>query len=257
MVRRSAWFCVSFVALSATAASAPVQAGFLASEGTTQLISSGAISGFSRSFDPSGRIRRSGTFSKNSFDTHVSHGWNADLTLVGQMSSDRLMPAIINDPGAVASWSALVGARMPIWRGANSIISVQALAGVGREASNIGATGVARLMFGHSLHVINMPAFADLQLGVRFGAPGARHELRFDATFGVKPVEDWLVLAQVFSAFRLEGEGAPSSMRVKTQVSLVWQFSQTWAAQAGAFTTVFGVNSAQESGIVLGLWRRF
>ncbi len=53
---------------------APARAGFLQPEGTTQVITSGSGSRFSRQFDAKGRLRRAATFSKANLETWVQNG---------------------------------------------------------------------------------------------------------------------------------------------------------------------------------------
>ncbi len=232
-------------------------AGFLQAEGAYQLISTTSASRFSQGFDAKGSLKRSAAFSKTSLDVHLAYGFSPAVTLVGDLSSERLLPQVVGDPGAASPWSAMAGPRIALWKEGATALSVQLLAGAGQAAAASGFVGDARLMAAHSFEIGGLPAFVDVQLGYRRGAPGARSELRLDGTFGVRPHEKWLLLAQLFTARAIAARGQPHAMRVKGQVSAVWHVGETWSVQAAAFTTLAGFNAAQESGLSLGLWRRF
>lgn len=254
---RGRWSRESGIVVALFGAPAMSEAAFLQPEGTTQLISANSISGFSRNFDAQGRIRRSNTFSKTSLDVYAAHGLTENLTFVAATSTDRLVTKFANDPGSNINWNAMAGLRMPLWRSDDSIVSVQALAGAGRETGRSGLMAEARLMAGHNLVVGGIPGFADAQLAWRQNAPGARQEIRFDATLGLKPHESVMVLVQVFTAYGMPHAGQERSVRLKAQFGLVWHIGETWSVQASAFHTFYGLNTALETGATLGVWRRF
>ena len=79
-------------------------------------------------------------------------------------------------------------------------------------------------------------------------------ELRADLTFGVRPLPQWAVLAQLFNVV---SEGAsqpiyPSYDYSKFQLSVIYDLNRQWSLQAGGFTAarakVPAVNSASSSG---------
>jgi hypothetical protein len=126
----------------------------------------------------------------------------------------------------------------------------------------VGYTGIetdVRALFGYTFAAGPWPAFIDLELGQRFRAGAPPDELRFDATFGVRPVARWLVLAQSFNVVS-EGAGAPpfgGYGYYKFQLSGVYELTPVWSIQAGAFTTYAGSNALRENGLVFGVWHRF
>lgn len=233
------------------------EAAFLNPEGTTEVISTSTVSGFSRGFDAKGRVRRASTFSKTSLDVFMAHGIRENLTLIATVSSDSIRTKFAGDPGSSMSWNALAGVRVPIWGSGERILSAQALVGAGRDAGRSGIMAEARLLAGQNLAVSGMPGFADLQVAMRQNAPGARPELRFDATFGLKPHQRVMLLAQAFTAYGFASSGQRQSWRIKGQLGLVWHGGETWSVQASAFHTLHGVNTALETGASLSLWRRF
>jgi hypothetical protein len=126
----------------------------------------------------------------------------------------------------------------------------------------IGYTGIetdVRALFGYGFAIGAMPAFIDLQLAQRFRAGAPPDELRFDATFGVRPAPRWLLLAQSFNVVS-EGGGSPpfaSYDYYKLQLSAVYALTPALSLQAGGFTTFAGNNALQENGLILGAWYRF
>jgi hypothetical protein len=117
-----------------------------------------------------------------------------------------------------------------------------------------------RALFGYSFQVGGWPAFFDLQLAQRFRTGDPPDEFRADVTLGLRPAARWLILAQSFNVIS-EGGGqglfSPSYNYHKLQLSLVYELTQRWAVQAGAFTTIAGTNALQENALVLGVWYRF
>ena len=133
------------------------------------------------------------------------------------------------------------------------------------ETSNpaaIGYTGIEtdlRALIGYSFTLGAMPAFVDLQLAQRFRAGAPPDELRFDATFGVRPAPRWLLLAQSFNVVS-EGAGSPpfaSYDYSKLQLSAVYSLTPALSLQVGGFSTFAGNNALQENGLILGAWYRF
>jgi hypothetical protein len=242
-------------------AAPPALAGFLRPPGASEVIVAAGLSSFSRRFDARGRLARSGAFSKMGLDVHASHGLNERVGLIANVAIDRLERS---DKGfaPAQSWHVLAGPRLVLWRGEATVLSAQALAGFGRDDSArgaaLGAMADARLLLGHGFRWGDWPAFGEVQAGYRFAAPGARDEIRVDATIGVSPHPDWQLLLQAFGAYapaRAGGEAA--SGRLKLQAAVIRQLGPQWRAQLSLFTTPLGLNAAAESGGALALWRQF
>jgi len=243
------------LALAMPASLAPAKAGFVQPRGTTEVISTTGTSGFNRSFDARGAIRRSGTFAKSSLDVHASHGLSDRLALVGQLSSAQLQADVAVPPET--HWSGLAGVRGRLWTDGATILSSQVLLGAAKESRGAGFAADARLLLGRSFSLGTMPGFADLQFGYRRNAPGARPELRLDGTFGLWLHPNWLALGQIFATHGLREGAQPPAFRVKASLGLVWRISDRWSAQVAGFTTLVGRDAGRESGVALSLWRRF
>ena len=69
-----------------------------------------------------------------------------------------------------------------------------------------------------------------------------------------------LLLLQSFNTVAVQGDrrfGGGRMRRHKLQPSLVWELSESWSVQFGAFATLAGRETLQESGLVAALWWRF
>jgi hypothetical protein len=249
----------AWAAVALLAGTMPAKAGFLQDKGTTQVIQSTGISSFSRAFDGKGRLKRASAFSKTALDIFISHGLSETISLIGEVSSSRMIPRLVTatDVDSGTMWSAMGGIRARLWHNGASIVSVQALAGAGREVGRAGMMGDVRLLLGHGFDLAGYRGFADLQAGYRQTAPGSRPELRLDASFGLRLHTDVQIIGQILTAHGFSHAGQPQSLRIKTALSLVWEVSKAWSVQIGAFTTPFGFNTGQESGATLAVWRRF
>jgi len=152
------------------------------------------------------------------------------------------------------------GLRWAVLRGERSSLGVYlgaAEAGVGRNAG-YAAPGrgsldlEARVLYGRSMTVRGREIFTDLQVA-RLKRQGLADETRLDATVGVRPRKQWLVLVQTYA-----GQADRDPVRaswVKTELSVVRSFGD-WSAQAGWRDTVSGRETARDRGVVLALWRR-
>ncbi len=160
-----------------------------------------------------------------------------------------------------------VGARYRVLEGANWVLSGQGsvrLPGA-FDTSNpaaIGYTGVEvdlRALGGMTFSMWNMPAYVDVQLAQRFRSAGPPNEFRADFTLGMRPVPQWLLLAQSFNVFS-EGAGGPffpSYDYHKLQLGVAYDLTPQWSLMAAAFTTFSGRNALQEDGATIGAWYRF
>jgi hypothetical protein len=240
-------------------AESPARAGFLQPEGVTQVITSGAASRFSRQFDAGGRLRRAASFSKRSLETYVEHGFSDRLMLIARMGAEQLVPAVQDEWTKPRQTRFIeVGGRFLAAEISGMRFSGQMLGGwraciCGPQAFTLDVRAVAA----RSFQIHGFDAFGDIQAGFRRDGRVDRSEARLDATFGIRPRADVLVLAQVFAAASGRERDLPASSRLKVELGAVWDFHERWSVQAGAFTTLAGRNAAQEHGVRIALWRRF
>ncbi len=160
-----------------------------------------------------------------------------------------------------------IGGRGVFAQGSSWVLSGQTLLRVPGTTDNSNPAAIGynanevdiRALLGANLSFGSWPAFIDLQAAQRMRAGAAPDEFRADFTFGVRPLPQWLLLAQSFNVFS-EGSGAApftSYEYHKLQLSVVYELTPSWALQLGGFTTFAGRNALQENGAVYGVWYKF
>jgi hypothetical protein len=160
-----------------------------------------------------------------------------------------------------------IGGRARIWSDDSWVMSVQGLLRVPGtyDKSNPAAIGYTdpelelRGLVGHSFKVDTIPSFVDVQIAQRFRLGGPPDEFRADLTFGIRPIDRWLLLAQSFNVIS-EGKGTwgfGSFAYHKVQLSAVYALTTSLSLQLGGYSTYWGRNALQENGLVVGAWYRF
>jgi len=160
-----------------------------------------------------------------------------------------------------------IGGRARIWSDASWVVSAQAtfrIPGV-FDKTNPAAIGYTdpeielRALAGYSFKMATLPAFIDMEVAQRYRIGGPPNEFRTDITFGVRPAEKWLLLAQ---SFNVGSEGAGtwgfgSFAYHKFQLSAVYSLTPAVSLQLGGYSTCWGRNALQENGLVVGAWYKF
>ena len=160
------------------------------------------------------------------------------------------------------------GGRLALYQAPGSVVALQVLVqpptrdeSVDQEIVDGGARAFAtdaRLMLAKSFTLCGLPAFVEIDPGVRFRAAPFANEARIDATLGVRPWPRVLLLVQDFSSF-----APPSGTLIervdysKLQLSAVYDVSKAWSVQVGGFRTFAGRNIVREIGPLAALWYRF
>lgn len=148
-----------------------------------------------------------------------------------------------------------MGARMRLWSDTNSVFSLQAVARLPASLPRFGDTGFGadvRGVYGTNLQLFNLPAFFVAEAGYRRWSDRPDQWVS-DVTLGVKPADDWMVLAQSFNRFSLSF----SSSQTKLQLSVVHRITERLSLQLGGYATAYARNSDRESGIIAALWYNF
>jgi hypothetical protein len=79
----------------------------------------------------------------------------------------------------------------------------------------------ARLLIGRSFTLLGFPAFSSIEIGYR--SPGGfGHEIRADATLGIRPMEKVLVLLQTFNISALHAAPLYPTRSNKIALSAVY-----------------------------------
>jgi hypothetical protein len=258
----------SVVGLVLLASSTQAQAGAWTFEaGHGHAVSTVTSSSATDVFDGSRNLQSAPRYNKFEFQTLFEYGVTDWFTLIVTPGLQRVDIAAPVDAHRTGLGYTEFGGRARIWHGENWVLSAQATVRIPGtfDAGNPAAVGHnnfendIRLLFGYSFALGRAPAFIDLQAGQRFRSGDQPSEFRLDATFGVRPAPQWLVLAQVFNVI---SEGAspplfPSYDYSKLQLSVIYDLNQQWSLQAGGFTTFHGRNALQENGLLGAVWYRF
>ena len=236
--------------------------------GTGQAALIGTLSQASSVFDSKGDVASASRYSKFELQGLLEYGWTDKLTLILMPGLQHVSIDVPGNPNRTGLGYTEFGARYQILSGANWVFSGQATMRVPGtyDAGNPAAIGYTdvetdiRALFGYSFSLGGMPAFVNLEAAQRFRFGDPPSEFRFDATVGIRPAPNWLLLAQTFSVVS-EGAGQglfnTSYDYHKLQLSVVYELTPKWAIQAGAFTTFAGTNALQENGVLLGTWYKF
>ena len=218
----------------------------------------------SRRFEPSGKPVPTPTTRKIEASGYLEYGLASWLTLIAAPTMARADGGAAN--AITGSDGSALGARLKVLGDADRIIALQVLVqppfGASRDAQRAagGSKSAAvdlRVMAGRAFTVMGLPAFADIQPGVRLYADPFPTETRLDLTFGIRPLPDLLVLVQDFNSLASADASVAATAYSKVQASLVYDVSRRWSLQAGAFRTIAGRNALRDMGPLAALWYRF
>jgi protein XagA len=160
-----------------------------------------------------------------------------------------------------------IGGRAKIWSNDSWVVSAQATVRIPGtyDKTNPAAIGYTdpeidiRGLVGYSFKAGTMPSFVDVEVAQRFRLGGPPDEFRADVTFGIRPIDKWLLLAQSFNVIS-EGAGTwgfGSFAYHKFQLSAVYELTPALSLQLGGYSTYWGRNALQENGLVVGAWYKF
>ncbi len=118
---------------------------------------------------------------------------------------------------------------------------------------------------GYGFKAFDIKHFATLSAGPRVRMGSSDNQLRFDAAYGIKPDDKWMFLLK---SSGILSENLPDiSARsiktgndhhlIKTQISGVYNLSESTSLEVGAFTDVYSRNTSDGDGILFSVWRRF
>lgn len=234
-------------------------------QGTGQFFVAGTYSSATRAFG--GALSPVPRYSKFELQGLIEYGLTNRFTFIVSPSFQYIDIGSPIDAKRSGLGYTEIGGRYLLVQNGPWVLSAQATArlpGV-RDTSNAAAIGYTgyqtdvRALLGYSFTIGGMPAFMDLQFAQRFSIDVPPSEFRGDFTFGIRPNERWMLLAQSFNVVS-EGAGPPifpSYAYYKLQLSAVYYITPSWAIQMGGFTTYAGRNALQENGGILGVWYKF
>lgn len=258
----------SLVVLCIAATPSELQAGaWTLDAGSGQAVVTATTSSAGQYFDGTRALQPAPRYNKFELQGLIEYGATDWLTLMVLPQLQHVDIAAPIDARRTGLGYTEFGGRAKLYDWDSWVFSVQAtlrLPGT-RDASNPAAFGYTdtegdvRALLGRTFTIGALPAFIDLEAAERLRSAGAPDEFHADATFGIRPAPQWLLLAQSFNVMS-QGAGSwglPSYDYYKFQIGVVYQLTPAWALQAGGFTTFAGRNAIQENGILLGAWFKF
>jgi hypothetical protein len=256
--------CLRILAFSAFlfAISGARAGAWLQPPGEGEVILGGSFSDSLRAYDVRGRLAPVFSYKKFELTAYMEYGAMEQVTLVAAPS---VLDFRAKPPGqSYAGMGVLeAGARVKLYEYDEWIFSAQATL---RDATNPrsrifldtghGVQADARLLIGRSFTVFGFPAFSNLEIGYR--SPGGfGHEVRADATIGIRPMEKLLVLLQTFNISAIHTAPLYPTRSSKIALSAVYDVTQSISVQLGGIIGLPGVNTTTERGVISAVWYRF
>lgn len=255
------------LALASTSVGSAHAGAWNAPAGQGLVITDVTFEGGSRYFDGEGRIAPANGFKRGDASVYVEYGVTDWLMAV--LRPDLTAVSLDGRPGGryIGLGTTEAGAQLRVAAFGPSVLAVQGtfrLPGSTDRANpalvnQTSRDADLRGLFGTGFAVGGWPAFVDLQLAYRFRDSGAPDELHGDATFGIRPWADLMILLQAFNTTGV-GHGTPWFPRQRythVELSGVYALDERWSVQLGVFTTVLGHQSLRDQGITTAVWRRF
>jgi hypothetical protein len=266
MTRRVGIRCILAVGLMSTATAAFAGAWTL-DPGTGELIITGTAMQATSVFDSNSKLQSIPRYSKEEAQALIEYGVTNWFTAMLQPSLQHVNIAAPFGAERGGLGYTDIGGRARIWSDDSWVVSAQAtfrIPGV-LDKTNPAAIGYTdpeidiRGLVGYSFKAGTLPAFIDVEVAQRFRLGGPPDEFRTDITFGIRPVDRWLFLAQSFNVVS-EGAGTwgfGSFAYHKFQLSAVYALTPTLSLQLGGYSTYWGRDALQENGLVVGAWYKF
>jgi hypothetical protein len=235
--------------------------------GTGALIVTGTATQSNSAFDSGSKLRPIPRYSKDEAQVLLEYGITDWFTAMLQPSLQHVDIAAPVSAQRSGIGYTDIGGRARIWSDASWVFSVQATARIPGtfDKTNPAAIGYTdheielRGLAGYSFKAWTLPAFVDLEVAQRYRLGGPPDEFRTDMTFGIRPADKWLLLAQSFNVIS-EGAGSwgfGSFAYHKFQLSAVYAVTPALSLQLGGYSTYWGRNALQENGLVVGAWYKF
>lgn len=243
---------------------------FTQQAGEGQAFLSGYASEGAAYYDRRGRLTPRGRFSKRELQLYVEYGLTDALTLIGATALQRISSADEYETSRRRGFGRTeLGLRARLWTDGRWVVSAQAagaLAGA-KRGDGFAAVGEAddqldaRVLVARSFEAFGGHGFVDVAAGYRARAGDPADEARIDATLGWrKRGSRVLWLAQSFSAIGLGRWSGPYGLRQrvhKVQTGAVYDLTSRFFVHASGFASVYGRDSLDEKGAMVGVGCRF
>lgn len=257
----------AFVFIACLAAG-PVWAGaFNIPKGQGLAIVDFTFSGGSRYFNGLGKLAPANGFRRGDVSTYVEYGVTDWLMAV--VRPDVTDVAVGGHPGGryIGLGPSEVGAQLRLFAFGPAVWAFKGAFRVpgsydtGNRAliGNTAREADLRGLFGLAFSIGPWPAFLDAQVADRLRDGKAPDELHTDVTVGLRPLPELMLLLQLFDTTDL-GKGTslfPHERFTHLETAVVYDFTETWSAEIGVYTTVLGTRSLREHGVTTSVWYRF
>ena len=266
MTKRVGIRCILAIGLMSTATAAFAGAWTL-DAGTGELIITGTVMQANSVFNSNSKLQSIPRYGKEEAQALIEYGVTTWFTAMLQPSLQHVNIAAPFGAERGGLGYTDIGGRARIWSDDSWVVSAQAtfrIPGV-LDKTNPAAIGYTdpeidiRGLVGYSFKAGTLPAFIDVEVAQRFRLGGPPDEFRTDITFGIRPVDRWLFLAQSFNVVS-EGAGTwgfGSFAYHKFQLSAVYALTPTLSLQLGGYSTYWGRDALQENGLMVGAWYKF
>jgi hypothetical protein len=266
MTKRAGIRCILAIGLMSTATAAFAGAWTL-DAGTGELIITGTAMQANSVFDSNSKLQSIPRYGKEEAQALIEYGVSNWFTAMLQPSLQHVNIAAPFGAERGGFGYTDIGGRARIWSDDSWVVSAQATFRIPGVLDKINPAAIGytdpeidiRGLVGYGFKAGTLPAFIDVEVAQRFRLGGPPDEFRTDITFGIRPVDRWLFLAQSFNVVS-EGAGTwgfGSFAYHKFQLSAVYALTPTLSLQLGGYSTYWGRNALQENGLVVGAWYKF
>jgi protein XagA len=266
MTKRAGIRCILAIGLMSTATAAFAGAWTL-DAGTGELIITGTAMQANSVFDSNSKLQSIPRYGKEEAQALIEYGVSNWFTAMLQPSLQHVNIAAPFGAERGGFGYTDIGGRARIWSDDSWVVSAQATFRIPGVLDKINPAAIGytdpeidiRGLVGYSFKAGTLPAFVDVEVAQRFRLGGPPDEFRTDITFGIRPVDRWLFLAQSFNVVS-EGAGTwgfGSFAYHKFQLSAVYALTPTLSLQLGGYSTYWGRDALQENGLVVGAWYKF
>lgn len=241
---------------------------FTLEPGETKFFATAQLTTGDEYFDRRGKTRPRGRYSKYDYQLYGEYGALDGLTMFGSSGFQKVK---LKD-GATFEREGLgrseLGARVRLFQRDDWIVSAQgsAIIAGAKDSGKLAVVGEAddqadfRGLVAHSFQAFGKPAFVDFGAGYRVRGGDPADEVRVDATFGVRPLDRLLLLAQSFNQVGTSRWSGPFALKQrihKLQFGAIYDLTGNLSVIAAGLFSPFGRDTLNERGGTIGLGLRF
>ena len=219
-------------------------------------------------FNALGRPSGQGEYTQLEYSPYVEYGltnrWTVGLQPRLQYVTQSGLPGTGHTLGLVQM---NLFARYEFYRDDWNALSIQgqvgipgAATGISPELAQPNAEYEGRFLYGHDFNLPNdWSAFLDVEAAYRLETDGNANQVRGDGTLGFSPSSRWMILAQSLNTVSVS-QALPGDFDYnlnRVEISAVYNFTNEWAIQFGAWRDVAGKNISLGNAGIVALWYQF